>query len=523
MTGSESTGGGAMVGRSAEGEATSGELAARELTAGELLGAETGSFILLVDDSPQNRYVLRRILEHNNFAVKEAATGMQALGMVNQQPDLVILDVKLPDVSGFEVCRRIKSNPDTSTIPVLQVSAAFVSTESKVMALEGGADGYLVHPIDSIVLVATVRSLLRLRQAETLSRHSAQQWQSIFDSLTEGLVLVDLDGRIVRCNRAFSEMCSVPFADAIGKDARQVLGPVLGEEGTLGTSLTRRVNFEREYGDRWFRITENPVMSGKGSIGLAVVLEDITERRHAEEALRYSEKLAAMGRLAHTIAHEINNPLEALVNLVYLARHTELSPAAAGYLKSANEELERVARITKQVLSFHRETDHPVPMDISSVMETVVEMYGPKAFSKQVTLSVDMRTTEQICGFPGELRQVLSNLVGNAVDAAPVGGWVKVRVGRLTVRGKRMVRVTVHDNGTGIPQEITEHIFEPFFTTKELKGSGLGLWLVRNIVAKHEGVMRFKSRTSGRRIGTCFQLLLPSEQQENTPNEARCR
>ena len=140
------------------------------------------SRVLLVDDTEQNRYVLSRILARAGLEVEQCTTGKEALERVKFCPDRVILDVKLPDLSGYEVCRRIKTDPVTRSIPVLQISASFVSNESKVQALEGGADGYLTHPIDATVLVATVKSLLRLKQAELISRQSAQQWQSTVDA-----------------------------------------------------------------------------------------------------------------------------------------------------------------------------------------------------------------------------------------------------------------------------------------------------------------------------------------------------
>ncbi len=136
----------------------------------------------------------------------------KALERVRELPDLVILDVKLPDMSGYQVCQRIKSDPLTACVPVLQISASFVSNESKAQALEGGADGYLTHPIDATVLVATVKSLLRLKQAEAISRESAQQWQSTVDALPEYLVLLDTENKVVRCNRAFVELSGKSFS-----------------------------------------------------------------------------------------------------------------------------------------------------------------------------------------------------------------------------------------------------------------------------------------------------------------------
>src|ERR1700744_1301961 len=196
--------------------------------------------VLLVDDNEQNRYVISRILVRAGMRVTQCATGKEGLQRVRELPDVVILDVKLPDISGYEVCRRIKGDPLTAGVAVLQISASFVSNESKVEALEGGADSYLTHPIDATVLVATVKSLLRLKQAETIFRQSAQQWQSTVDALPEYLVLLDNDNKVVRCNRAFVELSGKTFSSVIGRDSVAILERVLGSVAFLDRKETSR-------------------------------------------------------------------------------------------------------------------------------------------------------------------------------------------------------------------------------------------------------------------------------------------
>ena len=214
--------------------------------------ARQTSRVLLVDDTEQNRYVLSRILARAGLEVEQCKTGKEALERVQSCPDLVILDVKLPDLSGYEVCRRIKTDPVTRSIPVLQISASFVSNESKVQALEGGADGYLTHPIDATVLVATVKSLLRLKQAELISRQSAQQWQSTVDALPEYLVLLDTENKVVRCNRAFVELSGTTFNEVIGHDGVAILKHVLGSADFLTHTETSRYVAEQQHGQTGF-------------------------------------------------------------------------------------------------------------------------------------------------------------------------------------------------------------------------------------------------------------------------------
>ena len=475
--------------------------------------------VLLVDDTEQNRYVLSRILARAGLEVEQCTTGKEALERVKDCPDLIILDVKLPDLSGYEVCRRIKTDPATRSVPVLQISASFVSNESKVQALEGGADGYLTHPIDATVLVATVKSLLRLKQAELISRQSAQQWQSTVDALPEYLVLLDTENKVVRCNRAFIELSGKTFNEVIGHDGVAILKQVLGSADFLKHSETSRCVTEQQHGTNWFLVTADAVMTGEQRFGSIVVLTNITERKLAEETLRHTEKLAATGRLAQTIAHEINNPLEALTNLIYLSSHTADQNEIQGYLEQATRELARVAKITKQILSFHRETKVPVELDFQDMVQSVLALYVTQLEAKHIKIDFEKGPPSNIHGFPGELRQVFANLIGNAIDASPDHAFICIRIRAGSSHSVPGVVFTIHDEGPGIPKELRNRVLEPFFTTKELKGTGLGLWLANSLVMKHRGSLRFRSRHAAGNGGTCFRVFLPI----GAPAEAKAR
>ena len=467
------------------------------------------SRVLLVDDTEQNRYVLSRILARAGMEVEQSTTGKEALERVKSCPDLVILDVKLPDISGYEVCRRIKIDPVTQSIPVLQISASFVSNESKAQALEGGADGYLTHPIDATVLVATVKSLLRLKQAELISGKSAQQWQSTVDALPEYLVLLDTENKVVRCNRAFAELSGKTFSEVIGHDGVEILEQVLGSADFLSHTETSRYVAEQQHGHHWFLVTADAVMTAEERFGSIVVLTNVTERKLAEETLRHTEKLAATGRLAQTIAHEINNPLEALTNLIYLCTHTEDQRQVQEFLKQATKELERVAKITKQILSFHRETKSAEALDFREMVQSVLALYVVQMEAKHISVNCTKGPEFCIHGFPGELRQVFANIIGNAIDASPDHGRLCIRIRKGSSQDIPGVVFTVHDEGPGIPKELRNRVLEPFFTTKELKGTGLGLWLANSLVMKHRGTLRFRSRHGSGGAGTCFRVFLP--------------
>ena len=465
--------------------------------------------ILLVDDSQQNRYVLRRLLERANFKVAIAASGTEALQLVENAPDLIILDVKLPDMSGYDVCRRIKSNPATSAIPVLQISASFVSNESKAMALEGGADGYLTHPIESPVLIATVRSLLRMRRAEISARNAAQQWQSTFDSLAESVAFLDDRDGVLRFNKSFADLCDITSESNL----KQCLESVIGDSrmSKIG-ERNARLSEDIRYRNRWLRLTTNPVSSGNQYIGTVIVMHDFTERVRAEEVLRDNQQMAATGRLAHTIAHEINNPLEALTNLVYLSQAAAARDDVKQFLKMASAELERMGRITKQVLSFNRDSNRSIPCDVGELINSALDLLAIQIAEKSIEIHYDPARQLFVEGYPGELRQVFVNLLSNAIEATGTGGSITIRIKPASTSCRNCVQVTIHDNGSGIPRSINKQVFEPFFTTKELKGSGLGLWLSKNILAKHEGSLRFKTRT-GELHGTSFRLVLPALKQ----------
>ena len=463
--------------------------------------------ILIADDREENRYVLFRVLSAAGYECEQTGTGLGALQIAKNLPDVIVLDVRLPDISGYEVCCRLKADPQTASISVLQISASFVSSDVRARALEAGADGYLTHPIDRVVLVATVRALLRLRSAETTARKAAQQWQFTFDALTEGLALVDEDGRLVRWNTAFARLSGANIQIEAGQNAELLLQRVLG----TSDPLRQRGRYSGEFaiGKRSIQLSVNPVEGDNAESGRILILTDVTDRKLAEYALRTAEKLAATGKLANAIAHEINNPLEALTNLIYLAESSQSPEMTRDCLLQAQGELGRIARITKQSLSFHRETQHPIAVDIDVLMQDLVAMYERSAASRRVHLVYSQQPGMVVCGFPGQLNQIFGNLIRNAAEAAQPDSDVSIRMSSLQRGGRKGIRVMICDRGKGIPEEIQEKIFDPFFTTKELKGSGLGLWVSRILVLKHGGTIRFRSSVRHGSSGTVFVVFLP--------------
>jgi signal transduction histidine kinase len=235
------------------------------------------------------------------------------------------------------------------------------------------------------------------------------------------------------------------------------------------------------------------------------IIADSTELKLAKEALIRTEKLSAAGRLAASIAHEINNPLEAVTNLLYLAR--SVPERTQDFLAMADEELARVTHLTKQTLGFYRDSGAPGLVDLSSLIENVLSIYQSKLNDKQITVVKDLAVTERITTVAGEIRQVLSNLLANALDASPNKGRIIVRTKLARASGTVAgVQITIADTGSGIDPALKSKIWEPFFTTKKDIGTGLGLWVSKQIIEKHAGSIRFRSGNKG----TVFVLFLPS-------------
>ena len=244
----------------------------------------------------------------------------------------------------------------------------------------------------------------------------------------------------------------------------------------------------------------------------AKLQEEIIARKRAEEALVNSEKLASVGRMAAVLAHEINNPLEAVMNVLFLAQATEGIPEVARqHLETADAELKRIAHITRQTLGFYREPSAPITFHVAILLDSVVDLLRAKHFSKRAIVDKQCEKELQMTAFQGEMRQVISNLLMNSLDAIPDTGKITLRAAiSRGFRGERhCIRITVSDNGQGMSKSALGKIFQPFFTTKGSVGNGLGLWVSKQIVEKHGGSIQVRSRTSGPHQGTTFSVVLP--------------
>ena len=372
-----------------------------------------------------------------------------------------------------------------------------------------------------------VQDLARRReQAEQALRSSEQRLSGIVNSAMDGIITVDRFQRVVLFNSAAERIFRCQAADAIGRNLDHFIPPrfrdahrhhiqSFGETGATTHSLRPPGSLSgmRSDGEEFPIEATISQVESEGQKLYTIILRDVTLRRQAEEALVKSEKLASAGRLAATIAHEINNPLAAVTNLLYLARaDKQLPEVTRRHLELADTELQRVAHITKQTLGFYREQSAPVSFDPAELLDNVLAMLQTRIETRNLAVDRLYRTHLQVLGSQGEIRQVFSNVISNGIDALHPGGHLQIKVASspdwrsLAIRG---VRITVADTGHGIAPENLARIFEPFFTTKKDTGTGLGLWVSRQIVDKHAGSIRVRSRTTPYHSGTVFSIFLP--------------
>jgi signal transduction histidine kinase len=480
--------------------------------------------ILYVDDDEANRHAFAWLLQRAGFRTREAKTGADALRMAEDRPDLIILDVSLPDIDGFEVCRRIKAHPATAAIPVLHMSGVFVRSEDRTHALEGGADGYLTKPVEPQEVIATVKSLLRVRKAEEAARQAAYQWQATFDARRDALCLLNPAGEILRCNRAMVELLRQPVGDLLGRPCVQLLRGALGAsaEGLIALLAgPPPQGAEVQLGERSFHVTLDPVVTERGDVtGTVLLLDDVTQRNALADQLRQAQKMEAVGRLAGGIAHDFNNLLTAITgNLALLLARTAADDPSRDMLQMTENAAWRAAELTRQLLGFSRQArlwlkPLSLPVCLQESM-TILQRTLGRLVEVELLSAPDVWLVQ---ADPNQMNQVLMNLCLNARDAMPTGGRIVASIqnrvltpeyAALHLEGRpgEFVELSVRDTGEGIPAEILPRIFDPFFTTKEQgRGTGLGLAMVFGIVKQHQGWIECTSAVG---VGTCFTIYLP--------------
>ena len=538
--------------------------------------------VLLVEDSVDDALLLERHLRKGGFTPTlvrvETAEAMKiALETPAGMWDCVLADYNLPQFSAPEALQLLKNGGHD--IPFIMMSGA-VSEDTAVAAMRAGAHDYVSKENLTRLVPAIERELAEAvsrrhrRATERALQSSEERFHRIVEATPLALLISDAQGHVVYANQGVTQLFgytqaeiesgalslkrlfpNAPFAGRIkasespggaspdhlseAEDERSAIDALMGLGQQGETRETECVSRDGEV---------IPVLLGAailnpeavdGDQQLAAFLVDLTEQKRSQDVLRRTEKLAAAGRLAASIAHEINNPLEAITNCIYLLQQLGLDELPSTYLAMAQRELDRVTHITTQTLRFYRQSTKPAKTDLRDLLDTVVALYEGRLRDNSIEIVRDFEETPSIVAYDGEIRQVLANFVGNALDA--MSGAVSdkykgdksddpestpVYTGRLVLRtrmaqdwinGRKGVAITISDTGGGMSASTLQRIYEPFFSTKGITGTGLGLWVSHEIIVKHDGRVQVRSRQTAP-TGTVFRLFLPLDSRTEARN-----
>ena len=363
------------------------------------------------------------------------------------------------------------------------------------------------------------------KQQETERQRA--ELETVYETAPVGLALFDpVEFRYLRLNERQAEILGVPKEQMLGTAVTEMT-PIPGlrelfEQVARGVAIRNHL-LEGELATapgehRYWAVNYVPVYGSDGSVqAITAASLEITNQKKSEAALIQSEKLAAVGRLASSISHEINNPLEAITNLLYLVALDEKLPEELKvYVHMAQAEVTRVSQIATQTLRFHRQSVAPTPVSARDLVEAVIRLYTGRLMNSNIAVDARYRSETKILCFENDIRQVLNNLIANAIDAMRNGGRLVVRAHDSrdygVEEGRAGVRITIADTGHGMTEAVRKRIFEPFFTTKDLNGTGLGMWISSGIVDRHQGRLQVRSSADATRHGTVFTLFLPCEE-----------
>ncbi|ORL53894.1 response regulator [Pseudomonas putida] len=507
--------------------------------------------LLIVDDNVATRYALRRRLALHGYTVTEAGTGGEGLALiVSEHFDALILDVNLPDMSGFDIVRLLRAKPETALLPVIHVSAASIQTGDIITGLDAGADAYLVHPVDADVLVATLRTLLRVRDTERALRDSEASFREIFTNVSAPIAVIDDRLKVHECNHAFEQLTQdnhnpEALQECFAEDQQTVIAELrqhlLAGQRWRGTLAMHVGGMPRD--TEW-------QLSPYRAPGLCLVfVEDVTEHRHRERShlarledantqlaretaqreqteaqLLQLQKMDALGSLTGGIAHDFNNLLTGIITSLELIRkrvaesRIEKVPA---YADAALSSAMSAASLTHRLLAFARQQPLDTrPVDINERVRSLEELIN-RTIGERIVLKLELSREPTIALVdPIQLESAVLNLVINARDALAKGGhiWVNTAasfsLGDPNLQDGPYVAVTVRDDGCGIAPELLEKVFDPFFTTKPLgQGTGLGLSTIYGFARQSGGHVAIHS-VPGR--GTEVILMLPASNQQES-------
>ncbi|MBW4421233.1 MAG: response regulator [Myxacorys californica WJT36-NPBG1] len=483
--------------------------------------------VLCVDDNDTNLYITSRILQQANFAVWQAPSGTSALELANEQPDLIILDVKLPDIDGTEVCQRLKSNPATASIPILHVSAERITSRDKVEGLDSGADGYLMQPINPEELLATVRSLLRLRSAERVLRRSQERLHRMVETAQIGICFTRSDGELLEANAALLRMLGYDAEEQAQRVNSIALSPLkfADMDGQRVADLEQYGNVEpvekeliRKDGSHFPVLISGTRLQGEADEYVLFVV-DLSDRKQIEAALQ--QRTDDLTRANHVkdeflavLSHELRSPLNPILGWCRLLQTRKLDE---GKVAEALATIERNAKLQTQLIDDLLDVSRilrgklslaVMPVDLSYVIRSAIETVRLAAEAKAIKLEAVLQPNVMVMGDPARLQQVVWNLLTNAVKFTPNGNRVEVRLSQIDANAQ----IQVSDTGRGINAEFLPHVFDYFqqqdsATTRKFGGLGLGLAIVRQLVESHGGTVQAES--GGDEQGATFTVYLP--------------
>jgi PAS domain S-box-containing protein len=482
------------------------------------------------DNPPQQTKVANlRVLVHQKLAELAQTISLFQSGDTAGAKALVTSD------QGFKIMESIRSlfgqmEQEETSVGDLRRAAYQESVRITVICIYAAS---AIAALGIILLAFSIIREMETRERDAASlRHSEEWFRVTLSSIGDGVIATDDQGRVLFLNPIAERLTGTSLAQARGKKIGEVF-PIFSETTNnpvdnpvekvlaLGcivglanhTVLRHRDGHLLPIEDSAAPITDD---SGK-LIGVVLVFHDASRERSLQEVLRRTEKLAAAARLAATVSHEINNPLEAIGNLIFLARTNPASPAkVVEQLQLAEQELARVSHITRQTLGFYRESTSPTSVHIPTLVESVLTLYSNKLQVKQIQLQLGLETCPPITGLAGEIQQLVSNIISNAIDAVPFNGTLKIDASPVKLANGDSIRLKIEDDGPGIAPENMKRIFEPFFTTKKDVGTGLGLWVCKEIAQRHGGSVNVESKNEDGTTGAVFTVLLPGPESAPT-------
>jgi PAS domain S-box-containing protein len=487
--------------------------------------------LLIVDDDPASRYATARVLRNAGFRTREAATGADGLAAVDSGISAIVLDVHLPDIDGFELCRRLRSRPDTNRMPVLHLSAAYVTDDDKVRGLDAGADAYLTHPVEPAVLVATVQALVRTHVAEDAMRRSESKFRAIYDQAPSGIALLDAQGRFLDANPAMLALLGRDFGAVSGRALSEFVPPdwtqrvdaltrhattghqfpVLGPQGQ-STHLEWRLSAHAEPGVTLAVATDISERVALEQQRLQLLERERVARSAAEQVSRMKDDFIAV------LSHELRTPLNAISGWTHVLLRRGGSDEAMRGLNAIDRNVRTQARMIADLLDMSRLNmgKLPLSLEIVDLHEAVLS-----ALSDIQPLLDDHRNTVELDVHPpyaplradsSRLQQVIWNLLSNAIKFSPKGS--PIHIGLLPDANGVTLRVA--DRGQGIPAEFLPFVFDRFSqsdaaSNRRSGGLGLGLSIVKQLVEAHGGTIAASSDGVGQ--GAVFEVWLPHEAQ----------